>query len=60
MLRLGTQELLTSPIRPVISRSFIDNDGVPPGILGLPGVRTTWMAWGLPDVVPERVKGPHR
>ena len=48
---LSGLEALDPPMRPVITRSFIDNDGVPPGTLGLPGIRTTWMAWGLPEVV---------
>jgi beta-galactosidase len=38
-----------------IWRPFIDNDGVPEGKLGIPGVRTTWTNWGLPSVVREVV-----
>jgi beta-galactosidase len=49
----------TVPVRPEtmlqIWRPFIDNDGVPEGKLGIPGVRTTWTNWGLPSVVREVV-----
>jgi beta-galactosidase len=33
-----------------IWRPFIDNDGVPPGKLGIPGIRTMWMGWGYPGI----------
>ena len=49
-LRAGGMELLAEPVRLTIVRSFIDNDGVPAGVLGIPGVRTRWAQWGLPSV----------
>ena len=38
-----------------IWRPFIDNDGVPDGSLGIAGVRSKWVSWGLPDVETELV-----
>ena len=41
------RELLAEPLRPTIWRSRIDNDGVEPGTLGIPGVHSTWVRWNL-------------
>ena len=43
------QKLLVTPITPTIWRSRIDNDGVEPGTLGIPGMHTKWKALGLAD-----------
>jgi beta-galactosidase len=48
-------ELLTEPIRLCISRSRIDNDGVLPGTLGIPGVWGYWMKLGLSEAVHQTV-----
>lgn len=47
----GGNELLTEPIRLSISRSRIDNDGVLPGTLGIPGVWGYWLKIGLLEAV---------
>ncbi len=39
--------LITAPPEVRIWRARIDNDGVPVGELGLPGIGRTWDAWGL-------------
>jgi beta-galactosidase len=39
-----------------IWRPFIDNDGVPDGSLGIPGIRSTWTRWGLPEMEREIVQ----
>ncbi len=44
-------DMLAAPIRPTIWRSRIDNDGVEPGTLGIPGVQTRWLAWHLRAVL---------
>ena len=41
------REILSEPVRPTIWRSRIDNDGVEPGMLGIPGIHTTWSGWNL-------------
>ncbi len=51
-------ELLAEPIRPTIWRSRIDNDGVEPGTLGIPGVHTRWLKWQLRS--PLLATGPAR
>ncbi len=52
----GGRQLLAAPLLPTITRSFIDNDGVPPGTLGLPGIRTAWAELGFPEVAVEGVE----
>ena len=39
--------VLASPVQPTVWRSRIDNDGVEPGTLGIPGVYSRWKAQGL-------------
>jgi beta-galactosidase len=51
-LQLDGIELLADPMRLTVSRSRIDNDGVPPGVLGIPGIYTRWLQLGVPN---ERV-----
>lgn len=55
-IRWRDREILAAPIRPTIWRSRIDNDGVEPGTLGIPGVHTRWLAWHLR--APLRAAGP--
>ena len=50
--------LLADPLRPTIWRSRIDNDGVEPGTLGIPGVHTTWLGWNLRS--PAKASTPMR
>ncbi len=42
-------DILASPVQPTIWRSRIDNDGVEPGTLGIPGVYTRWKAQGISE-----------
>jgi beta-galactosidase len=44
---VGSDVLLSSPPEVRIWRARIDNDGVPEGQLGLPGIGRVWDAWGL-------------
>jgi beta-galactosidase len=41
------KSLLAEPIRLTVARSRIDNDGVPPGTMGIPGVFTRWQRLGI-------------
>jgi beta-galactosidase len=43
----GKKSFLCAPLELAVWRSYIDNDGVPPGELGIPGMRTWWMEWDL-------------
>ncbi len=45
----GKKSFLAAPLELAVWRSYIDNDGVPPGMLGIPGMRTWWMEWDLPN-----------
>ncbi len=45
----GKKSFLAAPFELSVWRSYIDNDGVPPGTLGIPGMRTWWMEWDLPN-----------
>jgi beta-galactosidase len=45
----GKKSILAAPLELAVWRSYIDNDGVPPGTLGIPGMRTWWMEWDLPN-----------
>ena len=47
---VADRQLLAAPVRLEVWRSFIDNDGVPDGVLGIPGVRSRWTKWGLQDI----------
>lgn len=47
VVRWRGKNLLCEPIRPTIWRSRIDNDGVEPGTLGIPGIHSTWLGWNL-------------
>jgi beta-galactosidase len=49
-LAIGPDDAVRPESTLQIWRPFIDNDGVPDGTLGIPGVRTTWAGWGLPSV----------
>ena len=40
-------EMLAAPVRPTIWRSRIDNDGVEPDTLGIPGIHSRWLSWQL-------------
>lgn len=61
-LQVHGVELLASPLQLTMARSFIDNDGVPAGVLGIPGIRSKWTLWGLPSVVRDStpVRTVHR
>ena len=48
-IRFDGKNVLTSPVQPAIWRSRIDNDGVEPDTLGIPGVHSRWLALGLND-----------
>jgi beta-galactosidase len=48
-LQLNGHELLAEPMRLTVSRSRIDNDGVLPGVLGIPGIYTRWLQLGVPN-----------
>ncbi len=60
-LLVGGENVLAAPVQPTIWRSRIDNDGVEPGTLGIPGVYTRWKTQGLSEtrmVVRERTVHP--
>ncbi len=44
---VGGVPILSDPFHLTVWRSRIDNDGVEPGTLGIPGVHTRWKAMGL-------------
>jgi beta-galactosidase len=44
---VGETPILSDPFHLTVWRSRIDNDGVEPGTLGIPGVHTRWKALGL-------------
>jgi beta-galactosidase len=44
---VGDTPILSDPFHLTLWRSRIDNDGVEPGTLGIPGVHTRWKALGL-------------
>jgi beta-galactosidase len=46
-IRLNGTSILSDPFHLTLWRSRIDNDGVEPGTLGIPGVHTRWKALGL-------------
>ncbi len=46
-LSVAGQPLLIEPIRLTVARSRIDNDGVPPATMGIPGVFTRWQRLGV-------------
>ncbi len=43
-----------------VTRALIDNDGVPEGTLGLPGIGRTWDSWGLAKAATRRVSDVNR
>ncbi len=49
-LIVAGRQILARPTRLEVWRSFIDNDGVPGGALGIPGVRSRWTRWGLSTI----------
>ncbi len=52
----GKKSILAAPLELAVWRSYIDNDGVPPGELGIPGMRTWWQEWDLPNAKLETVE----
>jgi beta-galactosidase len=48
-LHINGESVLQSPPEFRIWRARIDNDGVPEGQLGLPGIGRTWATWGIRD-----------
>jgi beta-galactosidase len=52
----GKKSFLSAPLELAVWRSYIDNDGVPPGTLGIPGMRTWWMEWDLSNSPVETVE----
>lgn len=56
-IRCGDVALLASPVEPLgVLRPRIDNDGVLPGVLGLPGVAVRWAAAGIDRIAPIAVR----
>ena len=47
---LSGSPILRNPLHLTVWRSRIDNDGVEPGTLGIPGVHTRWKDQGLSEV----------
>jgi beta-galactosidase len=52
----GKKSFLSAPLELAVWRSYIDNDGVPPGTLGIPGMRTWWMEWDLATASIETIE----
>jgi beta-galactosidase len=48
-LLVDGENILAASVQPTIWRSRIDNDGVEPDALGIPGVHSRWLALGLRD-----------
>jgi beta-galactosidase len=48
-VQVNGESVLQTPPEIRIWRARIDNDGVPEGTLGLPGIGRKWTAWGLRD-----------